>query len=82
MLRTTVSLDENLYKKAKLEAINRRISFGEVVNEALADHLEEKTKDKITGNEFMNRLAKYHVKGGPKDLAQNLDKYLWDRYEK
>jgi hypothetical protein len=78
MLRTTITLDEKLYKKARIEAINRKISFGKVVNEALADHLGEKTQNKITGNEFLNRLTKYHLKGGPKDLAKNLDKYTWD----
>ena len=81
MQRTTISLDETLYKKAKVEALNRRVPFAKVVNEALADHLGEESKNKITGNEFMNRLAKYHFKGGPKDLAQNLDKYLWDQDE-
>lgn len=33
---------------------------------------------KITGVEFLLRLAKYKLKGGPKDLAENHDRYTWE----
>lgn len=35
-------------------------------------------KKKITGNEFLQRLAQYKMRGGPKDLAKNHDKYTWE----
>lgn len=34
-------------------------------------------KQKITGLEFAFRLANYHAKGLPADLAKNHDKYAW-----
>lgn len=33
---------------------------------------------KNTGIEFLEALTHYHLKGGPKDLAKNHDKYTWE----
>lgn len=85
MIRTTVRLDEDLFKYARKKAIDERRAFAEIVNEALSHYLYEKKipKAKKTGTEFLGRLIqigkKYHLKG-PKDLAKNHDKYLWDEY--
>lgn len=85
MIRTTVRLDENLFKDARKEAIDRRIAFADLVNEALNHYLKEQKnpKTKITGTEFLGKLIqiskKYSIKG-PKDLAKNHDKYLWGKY--
>lgn len=38
-----------------------------------------KTKDKvISGTEFLLKLATYHFKGSPKNLARQHDKYTWE----
>ena len=82
MIRTTVRLDENLFKEARKLAIDKHLPFAEVVNEALAKHLGRPTKvKKNTGVEFLRKLVelgeKYPIKGAPKDLAKNHDKYTW-----
>lgn len=79
MIRTTVTLSDSLYKEARKKAIDERKTFSEVVDEALGEHLGKPRKSKKnSGVEFLQKLAQMKVKGGPKDLAQNHDKYTWD----
>lgn len=33
---------------------------------------------KMTTNEFLLKLTQYNLKGGPKNLAQEHDKYTWE----
>ena len=82
MIRTTVRLDENLFKDARKRAIDKRIAFTDIVNEALSIYLDKpRAAKKNTGTEFLGKLIeigkKYHLKG-PKDLAKNHDKYIWE----
>lgn len=86
MIRTTISLEENLYKKARKQAIDQSSTFAEVVNEALNKYYSEKKEAiDLTGTQSLEKLAglgkKYNLKG-PKDLAKNHDKYLWDNWKK
>lgn len=87
MIRTTVRLDEDLFKNARKKAIDERKPFAEVVNDALAKHLGKTRKKAVPKNgglEFLEELIKSGrknpIKGAPRDLAQNLDKYLWNEY--
>ncbi len=88
MIRTTVSLDENLYKEARKKAIDERKAFAEVINEALERHLGKKRANKgekkAEGIEFLEKVVELGkrnpVKGAPKDLVKNFNKYLWDEY--
>lgn len=80
MIRTTVRLDEEIFKDARKKAIDERVAFADVVNEALKRYLGKSKRaksKKITGAEFLARLAKYNLRGAPKDLAQKHDEYLW-----
>lgn len=79
MIRTTVRLDENLFKDARKKAIDKRVAFADIVNDALSLYLSkpQQTKKKLTGTEFLEKLAKYNLRNAPKDLAKNHDKYLW-----
>lgn len=81
MMRTTITLDEDVFKEARKRAIDERIAFAKIVNKALRRYLtarETKHARKMTGIEFLNKLAKYGLKSGPKDLAKNHDKYTWE----
>lgn len=82
MIRTTVRLEENLFKEARKKAIDERVAFTEIVNEALNLYLQRPKKHKLkkfSANDFVRDLAKYKLKGGPKDLAQKHDKYTWEQ---
>lgn len=84
MIRTTIRLDEDIFKDARKKAIDQRLAFTEFVNDALAEYLGKQRKmKKNKGTEFLEgliKLGKKHPVKGPKDLAKNLDKYLWDEY--
>ncbi|MBI2028093.1 MAG: hypothetical protein HYT07_00655 [Candidatus Levybacteria bacterium] len=82
MIRTTVRLDENLFKEARKVAIDKRMAFAAVVQEALSLYLGKPTRGtiakKFTSNDFLLKLTGYKLKGGPKDLARKHDKYTWE----
>ena len=87
MIRTTVRLDEELFKEIRKKAIDERVPFTKLINHALslylnkkqADNPGEKTKKiKDPGLEFLMKISKYHMKGGPRDLARKHDKYTWE----
>lgn len=81
IVRTTIRVDEDLFKEARKKAIDERVAFADIVNDALSLYLEksQQTKKKLTGIEFLEKLSKYNLKNAPKDLAKNHDKYLWQR---
>jgi uncharacterized protein YggE len=81
MIRTTVRLEEDLFKDARKKAIDEGVAFADILNEALIHYLGKPRKiaiKKSTTNDFLQRLAVYKLKGGPKDLAKNHDKYAWE----
>ena len=44
-------------------------------------NIKKKVKPKRDpGTIFLGKIAKYKAKGLPKDLAKNLDKYVWAQY--
>lgn len=83
MIRTTIRFDENLFKDARKEAIDERVPFSQIVNEALYLYLRlGKTKrtgyKKVNTTDFILKLTDYRLKDGPKDLAKKHDKYTWE----
>lgn len=81
MIRTTVRLDEQIFKEIRKKAIDKRVPFGNLVNDALKIYLRKpkagETK-KMSSTDFVAKLAGYKLKGGPHDLAQKHDKYTWE----
>ncbi len=82
MIRTTVRLDDDLFKEARKLAIDHRVAFMDIVNQALSLYLRkprkvQSIKKKFTTNDFLAKLATYKLHG-PKDLARNHDKYAWE----
>lgn len=44
----------------------------------IKEGIEKTKKEALKGTDFLLKLANYHFKGGPKDLAANHDKYAWE----
>lgn len=82
MIRTTVSLDENLFKEIRKKAIDERVPFTELVNDALNLYLKQPQKQvkskKNSGTEFLMKISKMGMKGGPRNFARDHDKYAWE----
>lgn len=81
MIRTTVRLEEDIFKDARKKAIDERVAFTDIVNKALSFYLgriRKPASKKFTSREFLSKLADYRFKGGPRNLAKEHDKYTWE----
>ena len=58
MIPTTVILDESIYKEARKKAIDERIAFTKVVNQALKTYLHTK---KVAAKTPEFKLRVYHL---------------------
>lgn len=50
MIRTTITLDEDIFKEAKKYAIDKRSAFGDLVSQALKNYLQG--RGKLTAHKF------------------------------
>lgn len=81
MLRTQIYLPHSQIRALKDEAEKQKTSVSEVVRQAIDENLvkKEKPKKKFKNSGEWLEYVRKHVsfKGGPKDLASNIDKYLY-----
>ena len=76
MTRTTIMLPADLKLRAAARARERGVSMGEWIRSTLALHLAEEADDRKRDPLF-SRAAVSH-RPGPRDVAANHDKYLYD----
>lgn len=76
MIRTQVYLPDELYQNIRLLAKREEKSAAELIRELLKRGLKNETKYISTGRAFLE-IAKIKAKG-PKDLSENIDKYLYE----
>ncbi len=74
MERVNIYLPKQLRQRIKLRADRDHRPQAEVIRELLEDGLAAKSD--YSGNPLLD-LAKLGIKGGPPDLATNLDDYLY-----
>jgi hypothetical protein len=72
MKRTTIFLDESLERRLKLRARRDGKSFAQCVREAVAQYVARPAGGP-------QRLPRFFglASGGPSDLAERADEYLW-----
>ena len=76
MLRTQIYLPEDYYNQLNNMAKQMNISMGKTIRIILKKGLEKQKKMITKGNDLY-QLANLKIKGGPKDLSQKIDKYLY-----
>jgi len=54
MIRTTVRFDDDIFKQARTAAIDKRVPFGNLVNDALKTYL--KTTEKVKKVDFKFKI--------------------------
>lgn len=54
------------------------MAIAELIRHYLEKGIRKEQKKRQKGVGFLLKLANYHLKGGPKDLAKKHDKYTWE----
>lgn len=85
MRRTQIYLQEYQIRTLRTIAQKQRVSLSQVIRQKLDNDLKKvalEEKPTVSAGEWLLQMArkfeKYKVRG-PKDLAKNMDKYLYDR---
>jgi len=78
MLRTQIYLPEDFHSQLSWLAAKLDVSMAEVIRMILKNGLKKKEEILAPGNDLW-KLADLKIKGGPKDLAKNLDYYLYGK---
>lgn len=73
MLRTQIYIPETLHERAKTIARNKRQSLANLYRGFITQGLQASKKH---GGDLA-ALAKLNIKGGPKNLSRDIDKYLY-----
>lgn len=73
MIRTQIYIPETLHERAKLLAKSKKQSLADIYRGFIANGL--KTSENRGGD--LTSLAKLNIKGGPKNLSRDMDKYLY-----
>jgi len=77
MKRTQIYLPEDLYNELRLETQSTKLSVSELIRQAVSEKLTKKM-DARGGVKTLARIAAIGATG-PKDLAQNLEHYLYGK---
>lgn len=75
MFRTQIYLPEELHLLAKLQAQREHESLAEFIRRCLEKGVKEKKSQ--TSLKHLSTLSELGITGGPKELSQNIDKYLY-----
>jgi hypothetical protein len=76
MFKIQIYLPEYLRQEIDAVARSEKIPASKVIREILIDGISKRNKE--TAGAALNKLTAFKVKGGPKDLSINLDKYLYE----
>ena len=76
MQRTQIFLPEEYHLQLKMLASKLHLSKGAVIRLMLEKGLKQK-EEFLGGGNDLGKLSKLKIKGGGKDLSQNLDRYLY-----
>lgn len=73
MIRTQIYIQETLHERAKNMARSKKQSLANLYRDFIANGL--KASQNRGGD--LTALAKLNIKGGPKNLSRDIDKYLY-----
>ncbi|HVF69799.1 MAG TPA: hypothetical protein VNA13_04535 [Xanthomonadales bacterium] len=77
MQRTQMYLDESLRRDLISLAKREKKSMAELARDILKEGVKKKKNVDTSGMAVMLSLLEIKAKGGPRDLAKNLDHYLY-----
>jgi len=72
MIRTQIYIPETLHERSKMVARSKKQSLANLYRGFIASGLKASNR----GGD-LTALAKLNIKGGPKNLSRDIDKYLY-----
>ena len=82
MIRTQIYLDKDLHKDLFVLAKQERESMAKVARDILREGIQSKKKLDKSGKDVLRKLLAIQATGGPFDLSENLDRYLYGASKK
>jgi hypothetical protein len=77
MIRTQIYLDDALRDSLRHRAKQRSIPMAQLIRDLLNEALSEEKDAANMSNQAILTLRNLKLKGGPSDLSENLDYYLY-----
>ena len=77
MLRTQIYLPEEFHAELSYLAAKKGLPMAALVRKILAEGLAKKERFLEPEND-LEKLTNLKLKGGPKDLSKNFDRYLYE----
>ncbi len=75
MIRTQLYIPETVHERVKVIARSKKQSLANLYREFINNGLKKETSKNRGGD--LTVLAKLNIKGGPKNLSRDMDKYLY-----
>lgn len=82
MIRTQIYLDEDIHKDLNILAKQQKESMAKIVRDILKEGIQKKRRLDKSGKEVLKKLLAMKISGGPSDLSENLDYYLYGDLKK
>lgn len=77
MIRTQMYLDEDIHKNLVVLAMQEKVSMAKLTRDFLKEGIQRKKTRDISGKGVVQKLLAIKATGGPRDLSQNVDHYLY-----
>lgn len=78
MLQRSFYIPETLYEELREEAKTQGIATAQLMRLFLEKSVKATRQNKTRQTNFLLKLTKYNLTGGPKNLASDHDKYTWE----
>ena len=75
VIRTQLYIPETVHERVKVMARSKKQSLAKLYREFIASGLKKETSKNRGGD--LTVLARLNIKGGPKNLSGNIDKYIY-----
>lgn len=77
MIRTQIYIEDNLHRQITHLASEKGDSMAGIIRKFIREGLQKQKYVDSSGKQAMRNLLKINATGGPKDLSENVDHYLY-----
>lgn len=78
MLQRSFYIPEKLYGELSRQARDRKVPVAELMRHYIERGLKKEKVKNTKSTKFLLKLGNYKLRGGPKNLAKEHDKFTWE----